>query len=108
MNDDKHDIIDAEIIEDTVIEKEDPDMVQLAKYLVGVVAYCIIGLAIDYWLFVAIEATTAWANPLTYAVMVFWPAILFWKFLVFAFWVLVVIAVICVCVMVIARFNRGF
>jgi len=108
MKDDKHEIIDAEIIEDTVIEKEDPDIVQLAKYLVGIVAYCIIGLAIDYWLFVAVEAATAWANPLTYLVMITWPFILFWEFLVICFWILVVVAVIALCIMIIARFTRGF
>jgi len=86
---DDNEIIDAEVIEVTVAQ-QDPGLLLALKYLVSVAVYCIIGLAIDYGFFVAAGATTAWANPLTYAVMVFWPFILMWKFLIICFWIAVV------------------
>lgn len=90
----KHDIIDAEIIEVVVAPKQEPAIVLALKYLVSVAVYCIIGLAIDYGFFVAAGATTAWANPLTYAVMIFWPFILIWQFMIIVFWIAVVCLVI--------------
>lgn len=87
---DKHKIIDAEVIEVVVAAKREPAIVAALRYIVSVTVYCIVGLAIDYGLFVAAGATTAWANPLTYAVMIFWPFILLWEFLIILFWIAVV------------------
>lgn len=90
---DDHEILDAEVIEVKVVRQE-PAILLALKYLVSVSVYCIIGLAIDYGFFVATGAATAWANPLTYMVMVFWPFILIWKFLVICFWIALVCLVI--------------
>ncbi len=86
-------ILDAEVIEVKVVRQQ-PGLLLAVRYLVSVAVYCIIGLAVDYWLFIAAGAITAWTNPLTYMVMVFWPFILFWKFLVICFWIAVVCLVI--------------
>ncbi len=92
---DDQEILDAEVevIELTAVQQE-PGLLLAVKYLVSVAVYCVIGLAVDYWLFVAAGAVTAWANPITYMVMLFWPFILLWKFLVICFWIAVVCLVI--------------
>ena len=54
-----------------MVEKQENGALGAVQYLVVVAIYSILGLAIDYWLFVAAGAATAWANPLTYIVMVF-------------------------------------
>ena len=84
---DEHEVIE-------MVEKSENGSLSTAQYLVAVAIYSIIGLAIDYWLFVAAGAATAWANPLTYMVMVFWPFVLIWKFLVIVFWLVIIVAVI--------------
>ncbi len=64
------------------------------RYLVSIAIYCIIGLGIDYWLFVPDGGTTAWTMITTYLVMVFWPAVLIWQFLVIMFWLTIIVGVI--------------
>ena len=77
-----------------MVEKQENGALGAVQYLVVVAIYSILGLAIDYWLFVAAGAATAWANPLTYMVMVFWPVVLAWKFLVIVFWLVIIVVVI--------------
>lgn len=64
------------------------------KGWLGCVIYCVIGLLVDYWLYlpVGIEMTQ-WNNVMTYAVMVFWPALLMWEFLVIVFYIVVAICI---------------
>lgn len=83
---------DDKIIE--MVEKQDTGLIATARYLVSMAFYCIIGLAVDYWLFVAAGAITAWNNPLTYMVMIFWPFVLIWQFLVIVFWIFLIVVVI--------------
>ena len=83
---------DHEVIE--MVEKNETGLLGAVHYLAALAVYCIIGLAIDYWLFVAAAAATAWANPITYMVMVFWPFVLMWQFLVIVFWFFLIIVVI--------------
>lgn len=83
---------DDKIIE--MVEKNETGVLGAVHYLVSIAIYCVIGLAIDYWLFVAAGAATAWANPITYLVMIFWPFVLMWEFLVIMFWLFLIIAAI--------------
>lgn len=80
--------------------RKSTDLLPTVKYLVSVAIYCLIGLAINQWFFVADGASIQWGNFGTYMVMIFWPWILFWKFLVFvlyAFLVALVIGFFAVC-----------
>ena len=84
---------EPEIIEAVVVEIE-PDRnknLEVARYIVACVVYCIIGLGIDYWFYVPDGGMTMWAAASTYAVMIFWPLVLLWEFIVIVFWAALII-----------------
>lgn len=90
MNDDEQEILEAVIIK----RQKSTDLLATVRYLVSVAIYCLIGLAIYQWLFVADGASIQWGDFRTYMVMIFWPWILFWKLLVALLWVFLIAFVI--------------
>ena len=83
---------EIEVIE--MVEKNKTGSLAAVHCAIVFAIWCIIGLAVDYWLFVVAGAVTAWNNPLTYLVMIFWPVVLIWKFLIIVFWLVVIVAAI--------------
>ncbi len=87
---DEQEVIEAVIVK----EQKSTDLLPAVKYLVSLAIFCLIGLAINQWLFVPDGASTQWGDFGTYMVMIFWPWILLWKFLVALFWVFLIVFVL--------------
>ena len=86
---------EQEIIEAVIVKtRKSTNLLPTVKYLVSVIIYCLIGLAINQWLFVVDGSSTQWTNFGTYMVMVFWPLIFFWKFLIVLFWFLFIALIV--------------
>ena len=65
------------------------------KGFTGTVIYFVIGLMIDYWLYLPVGITmTEWTNIWTYAVMVFWPFVLLYEFFVLILYAAIAIGIV--------------
>lgn len=69
-------------------------LVNALQYIVSLCIYFFVGWATDYWLYVEQGGTTDWSVPATYFIILLWPFILMWHFLIICVLICVAIVVI--------------